>query len=168
MFRKSLYSGSKGSYNQGTRSPQKTPTDYSKILLYVVIFLLIMWLCSQLFFTIYSTDGYDKYYDPKLEEIRQRLAPVFPEIKKIDIAGSNKSFTINKQHVYICAKDEKGQYYDENMLVYVILHELAHVMCDEVGHTEKYKQIFRSLLERANQAGLYDPNKPPIDDYCNY
>jgi hypothetical protein len=127
-----------------------------------------MWLCSQLFFTIYSTDGYDKYYDPKLEEIRQRLAPVFPEIKKIDIAGSNKSFTINKQHVYICAKDEKGQYYDENMLVYVILHELAHVMCDEVGHTEKYKQIFRSLLERANQAGLYDPNKPPIDDYCNY
>jgi hypothetical protein len=84
------------------------------------------------------------------------------------MSGSNKSFTVNKEDVYICMKDERNNYYEDNMLIYVILHELAHVLCDEVGHTEKYKDIFRGLLRRAQQAGLYDPNQPPIDDYCNY
>lgn len=149
-------------------SRKSSSMDILDIILYIVAFLLIFKIISYLFFSEKYLDGYDKYHDPKLEEIRQRLSATFPEIKNVDLAGSNKSFTINKQHMYICTKDENGQYYDDNMLTYVILHELAHVLCDEVGHTEKYKQIFRSLLERGHQAGLYDPSKPPIDNYCNY
>jgi hypothetical protein len=113
-------------------------------------------------------DTYDRYLDPRLDALRDKLAPVFPELRTISLYGSNRSFTINKQHVYICMKDEHGNYYDENMLVYVLLHELAHVLCDEVGHTDKYKQIFRSLLHRAHEADLYDPEIPPLDNYCNY
>lgn len=148
--------------------PQKRSVDYGKVLFYLILIILIVRLIMYLFSDYVIADHYEKYHDPKLDEIRDRLSIVFPEIKSIDIAGSNKSFTINKKHVYICSKDENGQYYDDNMLIYVILHELAHVLCDEVGHTEKYKQIFRSLLERAHKAGLYDPSKPPIDNYCNY
>lgn len=115
-----------------------------------------------------QSDSYDRYVDPKLDELRDRLSTAIPELRTISLYGSNRSFTINKQHVYICMKDEHGKYYDENMLVYVLLHELAHVLCDEVGHTEKYKQIFRGLLHRAHEAGFYDPEKPPLDNYCNY
>jgi predicted metal-dependent hydrolase len=112
-------------------------------------------------------DNYVKFYDPKIIEIKNRLSQAIPEIKKINLAGSNRSFTINKKDVYICTKDNNGQYYNDNMLTYVLLHELAHVLCDEVGHTEKFKHIFQSLLDRAKQANLYNPNIPPNDDYCN-
>jgi predicted metal-dependent hydrolase len=142
--------------------------NFKRVMRYMLYIVIITLFLKYLVYEPYYSDTYDKYYDPKLEEIRERLAVVIPEIKHVDLSGSNKSFTINKKHVYICAKDESGQYYDDNMLTYVILHELAHVLCDEVGHTEKYKQIFRSLLERAHKAGLYDPSKPPIDNYCNY
>jgi hypothetical protein len=48
------------------------------------------------------------------------------------------------------------------MLTYVGLHELAHVLCDEVGHTAKFYQIFDELLDKAHQMGLYDPSIPII------
>ena len=54
------------------------------------------------------------------------------------------------------------------MLIYVALHELAHVLCDEVGHTEKWKKIFEDLLLEAETKAVYDSNVPPILDYCTY
>ena len=65
-------------------------------------------------------------------------------------------------------KDEQGEYYEDNMLIYVALHELAHVLCDEVGHTEKWKKIFEDLLVDAENKGVYNSNVPPILDYCTY
>ena len=157
---------SRASYPTSQKPPSSI--DYAKVLFYIIAIFVIIRLILYLFSDYSITDHYEKYPDPKLDEIKKQLSIVFPEIKTVDIAGSNKSFTINKKHVYICSKDENGNYYDDNMLIYVILHELAHVLCDEVGHTEKYKVIFRSLLERAHKAGLYDPSNPPIDNYCNY
>jgi hypothetical protein len=142
-------------------------TDLIKLLSTIAIVLLVCYI-GYMFYKERMDDTYDKYYDPKLDNLKQRLLPVFPELQHVEMSGSNKSFTVNKEDVYICMKDERNQYYEDNMLIYVILHELAHVLCDEVGHTEKYKEIFRGLLKRAQVAGLYDPNQPPIDDYCNY
>ena len=57
------------------------------------------------------------------------------------------------------------------MLMHVILHETAHVICDEVGHTKKFDDIFRALMDEAhesscpNQYPIYDKNAP-IEDYC--
>ena len=76
------------------------------------------------------------------------------------------SFTINKSRVNLCLKDKEGNYYDDNMLMYVALHELAHVMCDEIGHTDKFHEIFDKLLEKAAAYGIYDPSIPPISNYC--
>lgn len=133
-------------------------------LILIVAFLSLLYF---LFWRKRERDTY-KFYDPKLDELRERLSVAIPEIRNISLSGSNKSFTINKEDVYICTKDEHGKYYDDNMLTYVLLHELAHVLCNEVGHTDKYREIFRGLLHRAHEAGLYDPDKPPLDNYCNY
>ena len=64
--------------------------------------------------------------------------------------------------------DEDGDYYHENMLIYVILHELSHVICDEIGHTDKFHRIFDAVLEIATADGLYDPSIPVIRDYCQH
>lgn len=142
---------------------------FVSFVLNVIIVILVMYLLYRWFNPQKSgKDTYVRFDDPKLDELKQRLITAFPEMRNIDLSGSNRSFTINKRHVYICTKDARGQYYHDNMLIYVLLHELAHVMCDEVGHTEKYKKIFQGLLHRAHEAGLYDPDIPPVDDYCNY
>lgn len=86
---------------------------------------------------------------------------------RINLEEGDKSFTINKQNIYLCIKDKNNHtFYDENVLVYVVLHEIAHVLCDEVGHTHKFINIFNALLDRANAMGEYNPNKPFIEGYC--
>lgn len=140
-----------------------------KIIFYVIIIIILIILIVFLVNRIYknSIDRFEKFYDPKLDTLKERIAPVIPEIQNIVLNGSNKSFTINKREVFLCLKDKNGRYYDDNMLIYVLLHELAHVLCDEIGHTDKFKEIFRTLLKRATLGGIYDPTKQPVDNYCS-
>lgn len=113
---------------------------------------------------------HEKYLedDPMLIEIRETIKPVFPDINNVILLKGKKSYTINKKRVHICLKDQKGRYYDKNMLIYVTLHELAHVRCDEVGHTEKFHEIFRQILNTAVKNKVYDPDIPVVKNYCNY
>lgn len=85
---------------------------------------------------------------------------------EIDLYRGNKSYTINKQKVYLCLKDQNKQYYNQNMLTYVLAHEIAHVLNNEVGHTEKFNTIFDALLAEMARQGVYDPSKRIDDQYC--
>ena len=49
----------------------------------------------------------------------------------------------------------------KNMLTYATLHELAHIFCDEIGHTLKYHKIFARLLDIAENIHIYDPDVLP-------
>ena len=120
-------------------------------------------------FSIYThiVENYKKESDdPVMMVIKEKLKQIHPEVSKLEFYESNKSYTLNKQKVHLCLKDANGDYYNENMLTYVALHELAHVLCDEVGHTAKFYKIFDDLLDRAYDKGLYDPSIPIIQDYC--
>ena len=65
-------------------------------------------------------------------------------------------------------KDENDEYYDTNMLAYVLAHELAHVICESVGHTEEFHGIFEQLLDELHADGIYDKNKEILTDYCGH
>ena len=106
--------------------------------------------------------------EPKVLEIKERLKILDPSIENLEFFAADKSYTINKHKVHLCLKDENGDYYQDNMLMYVALHELAHVFCDEIGHTNKFNMIFKDLLAKAEKLRLYDSNIPPLANYCNY
>ena len=128
------------------------------ILLLVILFL---------YFTIFrQIDHFVRSRDPVLNELKQQLAMMDPNFGNIELYEGNRSYTINKKRVYICLKDENGKYYNRNMLIYVICHEYAHILCDEVGHTKKFFQIFNQVLDQATQAGLYNHKIPLLDNYC--
>ena len=103
-----------------------------------------------------------------LDMIVTQLREAFPVVDRLNFYEGDKSYTINKQDVYICMRDEHGGYYDRNFLVYVVLHEISHALCDEVGHTQKFLDIFQQVQDHAAKLGIYDPHGRKIHNYCNY
>jgi len=128
------------------------------LFLAIIGYLVVDWLFFEHFVT----------RDPLLDELKKQLSVIHPKFKNVELFEGKKSYTINKKRVFVCLKDSKGRYYNRNMLCYVILHEYAHMLCDEVGHTTKFFNIFDDLLDKAASAGLYNPSIPPLTDYCGH
>ena len=134
-----------------------------QILLLLLIFIVIREL----------TTVTERFYhsEPYLEELHAKLSVIDPALKDIQVFQGKESYTLNKSKVYICLFNEKGEYYPENMIVYVLCHEYAHVLCDVVDdsksrHSKEFFAIFNQLLKKAEALGLYDPSIPPIENYC--
>lgn len=111
--------------------------------------------------------SYENYLEsePTVTRLKRKLLPSFPELAYIKMMKGDSSYTINKQKIYLCT-EANGKTYDDNMLTYVILHELAHTMCPEVGHGKTFQRIFQMLLTRAEMNELFDPAKPRTENYC--
>ena len=82
----------------------------------------------------------------------------------------NTSYTINKgEKIVICLRSKLlSEIHDINTIMYVVIHELAHVACPEYGHTPLFKKIFIFLLKESHKIGIYIPidyRKKP-QDYC--
>jgi hypothetical protein len=106
--------------------------------------------------------------DPILEGLKKEMSSLHPRFQDVELYVGDKSYTINKERVYVCMKDSDGRYYDRNMLVYVLCHEYAHVLCTDIGHTDQFFSIFDKLLQKAAVKGIYDPNIPPVKNYCGH
>ena len=134
-----------------------------------LIFILFL-ISGSIIYWIYLSHKESKLQqDPMLWKLKEILKPLHPEVKNLKLYKGHKSYTINKEKIYLCLKDEKNQYYPDNMLIYVTLHELAHLINKEdVGHTEKFHKIFDELLDKAYTMGIYNPSIPPIENYCMY
>ena len=82
----------------------------------------------------------------------------------------NTSYTINKgEKIVICLRSKfLNEIHDINTIMYVVIHELAHVGCPEYGHTPLFKKIFIFLLKESHKINIYTPvdyRKKP-QDYC--
>lgn len=99
-----------------------------------------------------------------LEVLNHRKKDV---IYKLKLCKGSSSYTIDKNTTYLCVIDENtGKYYQRNMLMHVFLHELGHVICDEIGHTKSFDDIFKQLMDEAHEFGIYDKDAPLLSDYC--
>ena len=67
------------------------------------------------------------------------------------------SYTVNKgDEMVLCIRSKKtGQIHDYNILIYVAIHELAHVGCTEIGHTPLFFNINIYLLQKAIDLNIY-------------
>jgi hypothetical protein len=68
------------------------------------------------------------------------------------------SYTVNKgERIVMCIRSpDTGEFYDMNTIMYVAIHELAHVGCPEFGHTKLFAKIFAMLLKNATRLGIYN------------
>lgn len=80
------------------------------------------------------------------------------------------SYSVNKgEEVVFCLKSRKnGELHTLNLLMYVAIHEMAHVGCHEIGHTELFKKIFEYYTKESIKIGIYkydDYDSNPVE-YC--
>jgi len=105
--------------------------------------------------------------DPTIQQIKQNFTKLDPNYGKIPLQEGDSSYTENKEVITLCIKDpETKKYYDMNTLMYVALHELAHMVSKNHGHGDEWRQNFDKLLKEGANAGVYDPRIPIPDKYC--
>lgn len=80
------------------------------------------------------------------------------------------SYTVNKgEKIVFCLRSKTlDTIHDMNTLMYVVIHELAHVGCPEYGHTPLFKNIFKFLLVQSISINIYHPVDYRINpvNYC--
>ena len=75
--------------------------------------------------------------------------------------GEKLAFCLNKT--------KKGDtLIDENTLMFVAIHEIAHIMTKSIGHKPEFWNNFKFLLENAKEIGVYTPEdyKKTPRSYC--
>lgn len=66
------------------------------------------------------------------------------------------SYSINKgEKIVLCLRQRDKKLVDENIIMYVAVHELSHLATDEIGHTQKFWDNFKWILQEAIDIGLY-------------
>lgn len=119
----------------------------------------------------YKDDMTRMYYIQKLKQGYN-----YNILSEAAIDSRYTTYTIDKQDMHVClrTRDQDERLYDINLLMYVILHELAH-LCnyDESGnpiegHGKEFKDIFYLLVVEAVKIGIYnyvDYTETP-QEYC--
>lgn len=86
------------------------------------------------------------------------------EISPLNSQG-NTSYTENKSKLVLCLRHKSptnGKYelHDPNTMMFVVIHELAHMMNDGFGHTDGprgFWALFKFLLQNGVESGVYVP-----------
>tara|TARA_B110000495_G_scaffold175621_1_gene166537 strand:+ start:230 stop:808 length:579 start_codon:yes stop_codon:yes gene_type:complete len=117
---------------------------------------------------ILSLDINDK---EKGDDIKRLIDSFNPEYITENIPGSMYvAYSVNKgEELSICLREkETEKFIDNNIIIFVAIHELAHIMTKETGHTPLFWDNMKYLLEKASLAGIYlaqDYSKDPVI-YC--
>jgi hypothetical protein len=123
-------------------------------------------LDKYLFDNIKKFPKYEKY----IKQLNKKLKN--SKIQESTDNGIYTSYSINKgEQLVFCLrsrKDSTGKIHDLNLLMYVVLHEMAHVGCPEFGHTELFKDIFGFFTTEAIKLGIYKKIdfKTENTEYC--
>lgn len=115
-----------------------------------------------------------------VEELRHETEPCYKRLverfnpdalQENDVDADSTSYSENKgQKIVVCLRSKQPPYplVDENTVMFVLLHEMAHLMTESMGHTPEFWTNFRKLLHDSVKIGVYTPvnyTKSPVE-YC--
>jgi predicted metal-dependent hydrolase len=91
----------------------------------------------------------------------------------VESSPGNKytSYSINKgEKIVFClrSKDKDQALVDLNTMMFVAIHELAHLMSKDIGHTKEFWDNMKFLLKKGIEIDIYtkqDFNSVPVE-YC--
>ncbi len=95
--------------------------------------------------------------DARVGRIRSRFSGIRESL-------SSETYTVMKHYMYLCFSTKTSY----NTLIFVVLHELAHMASNSFGHNNEFQTNFRWLVDAARAAGIYqyvDYRSSP-EKYC--
>lgn len=107
-----------------------------------------------------------KYSTPEVLQLYKNYNP--DNVSEGSHISGFTSYTIGKSKLVLCIRQKDNSFVDKNTIMYVAIHELAHMMTFETGHTPSFWSNFKFLLEEAIKLGVYKKinfNNSP-QDYC--
>jgi predicted metal-dependent hydrolase len=119
------------------------------------------------------SDAEKEYLQTRIDQLMKNYnSDRITEISPLNLTGVT-AYSENKRKLVLCLRKKiavggKYELHDENTIMYVVLHEMAHMMNDQWGHDPIFWKLFKFLLINADEAGLYKPvdySKNPIV-YC--
>ena len=112
----------------------------------------------------YLYENISKYpeFDKYIRQLHRNLHKDRSLIYENDPNSKLTSFSVNKgEEIAFCLRSKKtNELHELNLIMYVALHEMAHIACPEIGHGELFKKIFKFLTEVAIELKLYQ-----LDNY---
>jgi len=105
--------------------------------------------------------------ESELQQLIERFNP--DNISESAHDDKYTSYSVNKgEKVIFCIREKDGQHKNEiinvNTLMFVAIHELAHIMTTSIGHGEDFWNNMRYLLSVA----IITPAKKNYRDNCNF
>jgi predicted metal-dependent hydrolase len=107
--------------------------------------------------------------DPRVKVMIERFNP--NNMCENDLDAESTSYSENKgEKIVVCLRDKTPPYklVDTNTVMFVVLHEMAHLMTTTVGHTPEFWTNFKRILHDAVGCGIYQPvnySHSPVS-YC--
>jgi hypothetical protein len=99
---------------------------------------------------------------PDKPQVRQWVQNFTPEPSRFLEAtpdAEHTSYSVNKgEKIHLCLRQREGQnenLVDENVMVFVSLHEMAHAITPSIGHGPDFWNNFGWLLKQAEESGIY-------------
>jgi hypothetical protein len=98
--------------------------------------------------------------DPPVARFVARYQP--DAFSENDMNSPDTSYSENKgQRIVVCLRDKtKVPEYpliDINTIMFVMLHEMSHLMTESIGHTSEFWDNFKRILHDAVKVGIYTP-----------
>lgn len=115
---------------------------------------------NMMYLTNYLYNNINKYkkHEADIKQLKERMETCI--IMESTENNIYTSYSVNKgEQIVFCLRSrnalDKDKLHDINLLMYVVLHEMAHVACPEYGHTPLFKEIFGLLTTTAIELGIY-------------
>ncbi len=138
--------------------------DLKTLIITIVIIIIVITFTSKHNFKSKSEN------DSIMLELDHRVSRVLKEcgynINYNMKSHPTKTLTIDKSQVYICQSCIKNEsnIVEMDKLVYVGLHEAAHVVTKTHNHSNEWDALFRTFLLKAADLGYLDKNRITIHD----
>ena len=102
-----------------------------------------------------TTDQELLKYKSNIESIYNKIDTVI--VRENEGENDLTSYSVNKgEELVFCVRSKiNSKIHDINELMYVAIHEIAHIGCPETGHTRLFAKVNLFLLRKALEQGLY-------------
>lgn len=99
--------------------------------------------------------NYKNHYGCK-RLIHEYKNTVLQEIEPTYYKKAIYAYNVNKgDEIHLCIKEPGGDYNTVNEMMFVLMHEMAHIMTKKYDHNEEFWENFRILIKIATQNNLY-------------